>query len=402
MSEEELRTVWIEQGRPGVEKLYAAALRAGLEVKRQTVQAFVKSQGTKQIFGPGPKSDGKVTATRVDDRWQADLIDFKQMDSSLNKGFKNILVVVDVFSRFAWAVPMETKSAEATAKAFGSILESGRKPSELDTDGGLEFSGGTFEAFLEGKDISHKIRAPGHVNALAVVDVFIKTLKETLVKDLAEDGSQNWIQFLPRAVKGYNSNSHEHLLGAAPADVKGNLVLQYSLEKYAGSDAERNVETHRARTEALRRDGAFRVLLPGKTFARTTTAKWSNEVHKVKQIVGTEVEDEKGRRFLIPHVLAVPLNSKDVHAAADAGTEAKKGAARDILALFAQTLIGMLGKEGMSIQGVGIQLRKVPGFSEAMAEAKLAGIGALERFIRLFPDVLVIEGEGQKKRVRRL
>ena len=132
-----------------------------------------------------------------------------------------------------------------------------------------------------------------------------------------------------------------------------------------------------ARTEALRKDGAFRVLLPGKACARTTTAKWSNEVHKVKQIVGTEVEDEKGQRFLIRHVLAVPLNSKDAHAAADAGTEAKKWAARDILTLFAQTRIGILGKEGMSIQGVGIQLRKAPAFSEELAEAKLTGIGSL-------------------------
>ena len=46
-------------------------------------------------------------------------------------------------------------------------------------------------------------------------------------------------------------------------------------------------------------------------------------------------------------------------------------------------------------------MRPVPGFSEAMAEAKVTGVGALERFIRLFPDMFVVEGEGQKKRVRR-
>ena len=394
--------MWLEAGRPGVEKLYVAALRSGLSVKRQAVQAFVKSQETKQIYEPGPKSDGKVTASRVDDRWQGDLIDFKQMDSNLNQGFKNILVVVDIFSRFCWAVPMETKSAEATTKALEGILrESGRKPSELDTDGGLEFTGATFESFLEGKEILHKVRAPGHANALAVVDVVIKSLKEKLVKDMAEDGSQNWAQFLPKAVKAHNTNSHEHLMGAAPADVKGNLVLQYSLEKYAGVDAAKNVERHMARTEELRKNGAFRVLLPGKMFSRTTTAKWSNEVHKVKQIIGTEVEDEKGQRFLVRHVLPVPANSKDAKAAADAGTEAKRWEARDQLTLFAQALIGMLGSEGLSLQGAGLKLRQVPGFSEAMVEARLPGVGALERFVRLFPDVFAVEGEGQKKRVRR-
>ena len=36
-----------------------------------------------------------------------------------------------------------------------------------------------------------------------------------------------------------------------------------------------------------------------------------------------------------------------------------------------------------------------------MTEAQVRGVGALERFIRLFPDMFVVEGEGQKKRVRR-
>ena len=36
-----------------------------------------------------------------------------------------------------------------------------------------------------------------------------------------------------------------------------------------------------------------------------------------------------------------------------------------------------------------------------MAEARLVGIGALERFIRLFPTMFVVEGEGQRKRIRR-
>ncbi len=187
------------------------------------------------MFAPGPKSGGRVTATRIDDRWHADLIDWKQMDSSKNEGYKKVLVVVDVFSRFAWAMPMESKSLEATISAFDGLMrESGRKPSEVDTDGGLEFSA-KFTSFLEGKEIAHKTRPPGQTNALAVVDAVIQSLKETLVKDMAEDGSQNWIQFLKRAIKAHNSNSHEHLMGSAPDDVSGNPVLQYFLDKAGGA-----------------------------------------------------------------------------------------------------------------------------------------------------------------------
>ena len=138
MSDEELRKVWLEAGRPGVDKFHAAALRSRLAVTRKAAQEFVRKQETRQVFAPGPVSSGRVTAARLDDLWQIDLIDWKQMDASKNNGFKNVLVV-DVFSRFAWAIPMESKTTEAVVEAFEGILRTGRKPSEVDTDGGLEF-----------------------------------------------------------------------------------------------------------------------------------------------------------------------------------------------------------------------------------------------------------------------
>ena len=350
MSEEELRAVWLEAGRPGVDKFYAAVLRSGLAIMRQAAQEFVKKQETRQVFAPGPKSGGRVTASRLDDRWQCDLIDWKQMDASKNDGYKYIFVVVDVFSRFMWTIPTESKSLETTMGAFDWLLrESGRKPAEVDSDGGTEFSA-RFTSFLEGKQISHTTRAIGHTNALAVVDAAIKSLKETLVKDMAEEGSQTWIKFLKGATKAHNSNSHEHLMGSSPDDVGNTPALQYFLEKQAGIDSANNFEQHASRVEALNKHGAFRVLLPGKTFTRTTTARWSNEVHKVKEIDGAYVEDDKGQRFRIRDCLPVPSNSKDAKASVDVGSDAKREVARELLTLFAQALNGMLGAEGLTLQ----------------------------------------------------
>lgn len=399
--EAQLRKVWIEAGRPGVAKLYTAARKKGLDVRRAAVDEFVKKQETRQVFAPAPKSQGKVTATNVDDRWQADVIDFKQMDASQNKGFKNVLVVVDVFSRFAWAVPMQSKSQEDTIQAFEKILKaSKRKPSEVDSDNGLEF-GAAFTEFLENRKIAHTLKHQGHTNALAVVDAVIKRIKETLRQDLADKGSQNWARFLPNAVKAYNSNSHDHLMGSAPDEVTGNSVLQYALEKEAGYDAATNVKQHQDRVAALQAAGAFRVLLPTKTFTRTSTARWSNEVHKVAGFVGPEVIDEKGNRFPVRNTLPVSTASKTAKASVDAGGDAKRSAAADRMRDFATALNGFLGDNTLTLQGAGTKMRQVPGFNEAMKEAKLTGVGALERFIRLFPDMFVVEGEGQKKRVRR-
>ncbi len=54
--EAQLRRVWIEAGRPGVAKLYTAVRKKGLaDVSRADVDAFVKSQETRQVFAPAPK-----------------------------------------------------------------------------------------------------------------------------------------------------------------------------------------------------------------------------------------------------------------------------------------------------------------------------------------------------------
>jgi len=398
----QLRTVWDEAGRPGAAKLYDAARRKGLDVSRAAAAAFVKGQETRQVFAPGPRSQGRVTATGVDDRWQVDLIDWKQMDPGKNQGFRNVLIAVDVFSRFAWAVPMKEKTQKAAIAALRSIMDkSGRKPAEVDSDAGQEF-GSAFDAMLEQQGFVHRTKRPGHTNALAVVDAVIKGLKETIRQELAEDGSSgSWLKHLPRAVRAHNANSHGHLMGAAPGDVKGNAVLQYALKKEAGQDAMANAKQHADRVAALRKAGAFRVLLPSKTFTRSTTARWSNEVHRVAGFIGVEVVDEKGARFHVRDTLPVGADSKDTAASADVGGDVKRSAAQERLKAFAQALSGFLGSEGLTLQGAGTKLRKVPGFNEAMTEAHLGGIGALERFIRLFPESFVVEGEAQRKRVRR-
>ena len=111
------------------------------------------------------------------------------------------------------------------------------------------------------------------------------------------------------------------------------------------------------------------------------------------------------RRALASHirdVLPVKLGSRDLEAAPDLGTDAKQREQRETMRPFALALLGMLGEEGLSIQGAGTKLRKLPGFAEKMEEARLTGVGALERLVRLYPASFEVEGEGQKKRARRV
>jgi hypothetical protein len=160
MTDAELRKVWLDARRPGVARFRAVAQRAGYPLKLAEARQFVEAQGTRQVFVPAPQSKGHVTAARLDDKWQVDLIDFKQADAKENKGMRVALLVTDVFSRFSWVELLPDKAAATVAKAFEAILrKSGRKPAEVDSDGGTEF-GRVFDDMLEQHDIAHQASRP--------------------------------------------------------------------------------------------------------------------------------------------------------------------------------------------------------------------------------------------------
>jgi hypothetical protein len=48
--------------------------------------------------------------------------------SSYNKGFKYLLTCIDVFSRYAWVVPLKDKTGKTLKDAFQVIFKSGRRP----------------------------------------------------------------------------------------------------------------------------------------------------------------------------------------------------------------------------------------------------------------------------------
>ena len=96
MASEELEDLAKSLGNPGLEKLFRAAKKKKINVSKAEVRNFLSKVGSKQIFRPLPQSQGKAASEDVSFRAQMDLIDMKN-DASL--GNKNILVVIDVFTR---------------------------------------------------------------------------------------------------------------------------------------------------------------------------------------------------------------------------------------------------------------------------------------------------------------
>ena len=87
----------------------------------------------------------KVYFEFKDNIWGADLADM-QLISKFKKSFRFLLCFIDIFSKYAWVVPLKDKKGVSIVDAFQKILkESDRKPNKIWVDKGSEFYNSSFK-----------------------------------------------------------------------------------------------------------------------------------------------------------------------------------------------------------------------------------------------------------------
>ena len=69
--------------------------------------------------------------------------------SKYNKGIKYLLCAIDLFSKYAWVVPIKDKKGVSIVNAFKKIISKERKPNKMWLDQGSEFYNQSFKKFLK-------------------------------------------------------------------------------------------------------------------------------------------------------------------------------------------------------------------------------------------------------------
>ena len=90
----------------------------------------------------------KVHSSYRDNMWGIDLTDM-QLFSKFNKGFRFLLCVIDIFSKYAWVIPLKDKKGISIVNAFQKISkESNRNPNKIWFDKRMEFYNNYFHKWL--------------------------------------------------------------------------------------------------------------------------------------------------------------------------------------------------------------------------------------------------------------
>jgi hypothetical protein len=297
-------------GHPGVAPLWLAAKRKGLNVTKKQVEAYVKAKGSKQIFQAVQPARGKSVAESLDSRWMMDLIQFTNQPVTVaRKTFKFILVCVNVFDRYLYALPMRSKEPAEVKETLERILAAApKKPKLISSDQGLEFKG-VVSAYLTRLGIAQKYKDPADVNGLGVIDKAIQTLKQRLAQ-LATGGG-TWASVLARAVGGINNTPKTGVLhGAAPKEVRGDASVHFMLLQDQAKNMQHNAALTDKRTTAVEATGSFRAPLPESTgkFKRSYQATYG-EPQDVASVKGGTVTNTQGEKFALKSIKVIPVNS---------------------------------------------------------------------------------------------
>lgn len=158
----------------------------------------------------------------IDDLWQADLIDFRKI-KNYNKGFQYIMVIIDCFSKYVWALPIKMKTKSEVTQAFEKVMNNScRYPNNLQTDMGTEFYNTSFKKLMRMHKINHY--STFSVKNASIVERVIRTLKTKLFKNFSYNGNYKWIGApLDSVVNTYNNTKHRST-NFKPIDVNDDIA----------------------------------------------------------------------------------------------------------------------------------------------------------------------------------
>lgn len=211
----------------GQQTFYAHVQGLYYGIIKQDVVAFLKSQEAYQLTRPvyHTKVVRPIVESQPLHRWQLDTFSMvpkkprNDLASSTtpkdpqNANYTHVLTIVDVFSKFAWALPIRGSGQDEIIRVLRRLLTM-QKPKYIQTDNGSEFGGGAssksskFKDLMEEFGIKHISSASHTPSSQGAVERFNRTIKMKLFGYLTQHNTKVWYKVLPELVANYNRSRH--------------------------------------------------------------------------------------------------------------------------------------------------------------------------------------------------
>ena len=216
-----------------------------------------------------------------------DLADMQSL-SRKNKGIKYLLCAIDLYSKYAFVIPLKDKKGISIVNAFNKIIkQSNRKPNKIWVDQGGELYNNVFEKWLSDNDIN--MYSTYNEGKSVVAERFIRTLKNKLYKHMTATGKNVYYDVLDDVVNKYNNTKHSTIKMKA-IDVGYNNKRVY-------------IDEHNEKDSKFKIGDRVKISRNKNIFAKGYVPNWSSEIFIVDKINGTvpytyNLKDLNDRQFL--------------------------------------------------------------------------------------------------------
>ena len=212
----------------------------------------------------------KVYSQFKDNIWGVNLADMQSL-SRKNKGIKYLLCAIDLYSKYAFVIPLKDKKRISIVNAFNKIIkQSERKPNKTWIDQGREFYNNVFKKWLSDNDII--MYSTYNEGKSVVAERFIRTLKNKLYKHMTATGKNVYYNVLDDVVNKYNNTKHS-TIKMKPIDVKNNKRVY--------------IDEHNEKDSRFKVGDRVRIYKFKNIFAKGYTTNWSKEIFIVDKVNDT-------------------------------------------------------------------------------------------------------------------
>lgn len=271
----------------------------------------------------------RMTANRPFQIIQFDLIN-KDVTAPKN-AYKYIFTCVDLFTRFAWAIPLKLKKTENIIKCLKAVLEDVEEinlGSEFQSpievimcDNAKEFRSLSVQAWGKSNNIKFSYGIPYVSQSQAFVESFNKTFQMLLNHYVAtKTRNNNWVKAVPKVIEMYNDNFHTSIkMSPHNAILESYKDILEEYKKTGQYPAKLEI------SEDLIPIGTYvRHLIQKGKLMKKTSDNWSPEIYSIKQVKKSSaingspkyiLQDDEGeeasRQFLKDELQIIPVESSN-------------------------------------------------------------------------------------------
>ena len=156
-----------------------------------------------------------------------------QKFSKINKGYRYLLTCTDIFSKYAFVIPLKDKKGITIKNALQKIFNK-RKPKFLWTDNGKEFYNNQVNDLLEKNNIKLYSTNNSEIKS-SVIERFNRTFKNMMYKKFTENNNTIFYNIIDKLVNKYNNKYHRTIKMTpveASKKINENKIKQiYNFEK---------------------------------------------------------------------------------------------------------------------------------------------------------------------------